>query len=351
MTGQALAPPRGTTVDCEEDILNQFANMTMQMVCQLTGLSADVIRIWERRYNAICPLRTPTNRRLYSEDDLEKLVLLKQALALGHRIGEVAGLDRAALQALVPTVLLPTSPVAISAMAAAAAVSGYAAPIPRSAAEHLAACRECVQDMDPDALDQSLAQATVTLGLPRLLQEIVLPLLDGIGQGWRDGQLRVGQEHLASATLRTFLGTLLRTTSAGGVGPSLVVTTPSGQFHEFGALLGAILAATDGWRIVYLGPSMPGAELAAALQHTEAHALFLSVVCGGDERRLAEDLRPLRGVAGQGCALLVGGAGAAAHAGLWRDLQATVCRDLPDFRALLERIRRSPPPPSPPSEP
>ena len=59
----------------------------IKVVSQMTGLSAFVIRAWEKRYSVVIPSRTETNRRLYSENDIEKLRLLNEAVQGGHNIG------------------------------------------------------------------------------------------------------------------------------------------------------------------------------------------------------------------------------------------------------------------------
>ena len=64
----------------------------MKVVSLRTGLSPHVIRIWERRYKAVVPDRSSTNRRLYSEDDIERLSLLRRATNAGYAIGQIAGL-------------------------------------------------------------------------------------------------------------------------------------------------------------------------------------------------------------------------------------------------------------------
>ncbi|MBX7259713.1 MAG: MerR family transcriptional regulator, partial [Candidatus Hydrogenedentes bacterium] len=51
----------------------------IQVVALRTGLTPHVIRMWERRYAAVCPTRTPTNRRLYSDSDITRLRLLSRA--------------------------------------------------------------------------------------------------------------------------------------------------------------------------------------------------------------------------------------------------------------------------------
>jgi len=65
----------------------------IQVVNRRTGLSSDVIRVWEKRYQAVISHRNDTNRRLYSDKDIDKLTLLKRAIAAGRRIGDIAALS------------------------------------------------------------------------------------------------------------------------------------------------------------------------------------------------------------------------------------------------------------------
>ena len=73
----------------------------IQVVVRETGLSAHVLRVWEKRYGAVVPQRTATHRRAYNDADVHRLKLLRQATLLGHPIGSVASLSDEALETLV----------------------------------------------------------------------------------------------------------------------------------------------------------------------------------------------------------------------------------------------------------
>ena len=73
----------------------------MRVVVRLTGLSADTLRAWERRYAAIAPGRTVGNARRYTEAQVRRLELLREAVSRGHAIGDVVELDDAAIAQLV----------------------------------------------------------------------------------------------------------------------------------------------------------------------------------------------------------------------------------------------------------
>jgi methylmalonyl-CoA mutase cobalamin-binding subunit len=76
--------------------------------------------------------------------------------------------------------------------------------------------------------------------------------------------------------------------------PLLAVTTPSGQRHEFGALMAAATAQEHGWGVVYLGPDLPAEEIAAAVKQLQPQALALSVVYQEAGTRLREELQKLK---------------------------------------------------------
>src|SRR6185503_14583042 len=72
----------------------------MRVVTRRTGLSAEILRVWERRYRVVAPARTQTGRRLYSDAEIERLHLLHRATLGGRTIGFVAALPNAALEEL-----------------------------------------------------------------------------------------------------------------------------------------------------------------------------------------------------------------------------------------------------------
>src|SRR4030095_11349558 len=81
----------------------------IQVAARLSGLSPHVIRVWERRYGAVKPARTKTNRRFYSDHEVQRLRMLAKATAAGHRIGAIARLGVEDLNRLVATVDLEMS--------------------------------------------------------------------------------------------------------------------------------------------------------------------------------------------------------------------------------------------------
>ena len=76
------------------------ATHSVRAVTRLTGLSAHILRIWEKRYGAVQPTRTGTGRRVYTTADVERFSLLKNLLGQGHAIGHIARLPDSKLREL-----------------------------------------------------------------------------------------------------------------------------------------------------------------------------------------------------------------------------------------------------------
>jgi methanogenic corrinoid protein MtbC1 len=300
------------------------------VVARRTGLTADLLRVWEKRYEAVTPGRSATSRRLYSDADVHRLLLLRRATLGGRRIGQVAGLSTAELETLVAT---------DEAAAAAAPQATAAARAHGSRDAHLAACLDAVKQLDAERLEAALSGAAVALGTPELTRSVLVPLMHSLGDDWREGKVRVFEEHLATSIVRSVLGAMRVAQTPEPGAPELVVTTPSGQVHELGALMAASMAASQGWRVTYLGPNLPAEEIVAAAERRGARAVALSVVFPSDDARLYDELRRLRRLLPDGVAILVGGR---ASNGLDRVVSDVhIVDDLSALLDTLEQIRRS----------
>jgi DNA-binding transcriptional MerR regulator/methylmalonyl-CoA mutase cobalamin-binding subunit len=304
---------------------------TMRMVSKRTGLSPHVIRVWERRYGAVTPTRTPTNRRVYREEDVERLNLLHQVTTAGHSIGQASKLTNEKLRALIQE---------ISPATARRALSG-GVMLQEWGARFTARGLTAVRSMDPRELESVLRDAVIALGTQGLLTQVAAPLSQQVGELWRSGEITAAHEHFLSAALRTFLGRHAQQFTVPPNAPTIIVATPAGQIHELGAILAAAAAANMGWKVIYLGTSLPAAEMAGAVRDQNARAVALSIVYPEDDPALPSELRQLRDYLPASVELIVGGRGAAAYAATLVEIRAQVVHRLDDFFPALEAIRRS----------
>jgi DNA-binding transcriptional MerR regulator/methylmalonyl-CoA mutase cobalamin-binding subunit len=268
---------------------------TIKAVAERTGLSAHTIRAWERRYGALEPNRTGTNRRSYTEEDVRRLQQLKQGVQAGHSIGMIAALPAAQLSEITAK--------------------------PKDA-DLLEPCLSAVKELDALGLEIALNRAFTSVGLDRYLDEVVLPLIAVIDRGWVAGEIGISQEHMVSSLIRTNLQRLRLSLAVSPVAPRLLVTTPARQVHELGALLIGIRATQLGWQVIYLGPDLPAADIARAAKQVGARAVALSVVYPEADPLLSLELRSLRAHLPEKVSILVGGRAARTYSEVLEEIGA-----------------------------
>jgi DNA-binding transcriptional MerR regulator len=290
---------------------------SIRAVAERTGISQHTIRAWERRYDVLRPTRTDTNRRVYEEQDVERLTLLARAVAAGHSIGLIAKLDDEQLRSM------------------AEPNSGL---VGASAADHLESCVRAVRELNADALAAELRRASSSLGVDGYLEDVVIPLLKLVGSEWQLDETGIAREHLASAVLRSHLEELRRAFPAGAGAPRIIVTTPVGEHHEFGAMMAAVIAARDGWRVYYLGPNLPASEIAASARRVGASAVALSVVHPENAIAVGKDIVELSTLL-EGRRLLIGGSDLQALHEYIAASNASELSGLKELRAELSAIR------------
>jgi len=296
----------------------------IHVVSTRTGLSPHVIRAWEKRYQAVNPSRTGGNRRLYSDEDVERLSLLRRATQSGRSIGQIASLSTQRLVSLIePDVSAP----------------GLRASTPdteSSLQQRLQACIEAIERLDADALMDELYRGSILLGQTEVLEKLIIPFMREIGDRWKAGTLRIFHEHLASVVTRTFLGNLLKSMLYSESSPQAVAATMSGEMHELGALSSAVIAASEGWKVFYLGPNLPPEEIVRAAQMSRASVVLISSSFTANTDILPSGLRTLRRFLPPPVHILVGGSGAKTHE---RDLVEDGVTFVSDFKILRDILR------------
>lgn len=305
----------------------------IQVVARRTGLSADVLRAWEKRYGILRPARSEGGRRLYSDDDIAYLRLLKRATAAGRSVGQLVALPRGELEALVreDDAAAESTPPAVGRAANAAPVVDLAL--------------SAILGLDGAGLNAVLRRAMIESEAPRFLDDVVVPLLIRVGERWHGGTLMPAHEHLASVVVRGMLADFTGTFVTRPEAPRFLSATLTGQHHEMGAQLAAASAAAVGWRVTYIGADLPAAAIAQAAQQTKAAAVGLSFVHPPADPAIPDELRALRAALASDVVLLAGGAAASSYARALRDARAIVVSDLPKFRVTLTSLAGERPPP------
>lgn len=314
--------------------MEEQINYSIRIAAQRSGLTAHVIRIWEKRYEAVTPQRTASGRRLYSPAQIERLKSLSCLTQAGHSIGHIANLSDEQLQDMASEALteVPTE------------VPQLIPPPEQSVNERTAQaiverCMGAVTSLDPQALDIELRRAALQFDHAKLITHIIEPFMSMIGHQWREGNLRIASEHLASVVVRSFIDSIRTTLQVPDDAPNLLVTTPLGQMHELGALFVSALAATEGWQTTYLGCNISAADIAVAAQRQGARAIALSIVYSIDKQTLRDELSQLRQHLGRGAVIIAGGAGASQCRDILEHVDAIYVDQLNELRPTLSALR------------
>ncbi len=232
----------------------------LRVVMRLTGLSADTLRIWERRHHAVTPARTDGNARRYSDRDIRRLGLLAAATANGHPIGTLVLRSDEELVRLAAPAPTPSNRDDLS-------------PTEYLVSQFL----DAVEAFDPRASEEVLRRGAALLPPKQLALEVIAPAMRAVGDRWHDGKLSVAQEHMATQQARAVVE---RVKSAGGASHNaerILFAAPEGHLHELGLLIGALLATHHGFDAVVLGANTPIEDMLSASKRAGAPLVVVAV--------------------------------------------------------------------------
>lgn len=256
----------------------------MRLVTRLTGLSADTIRAWERRYAAIEPRRSAGNTRRFSAEDVRRLVLLRDATSRGHAISSIAKLTLEELEKLVGASTEAGVSTSLPRIESPPSSSSSTEPslfeslhVDRGLREMRLEYLDAVGRFDSRRAYEILMRAATFLDRREFVFGVVIPLIQEVGTRWSHGEFGVAQEHMMSSQIRSVVSSMLRFSPPKQDAPQVLLTTPPGHRHEFGVLVAALLTATKGLDPLYLGPDLPFEELKWAVRMSRAEVVVLSV--------------------------------------------------------------------------
>ena len=246
------------------------------------GVSADLLRIWERRYGVPSPRRTGKGVRLYGRDDEAAIRAMRRALASG-----MAAAEAARLAARPPST--PSS----------------AAPPAGELDLLLGRLRDALLRFDDACAQAELDRLFGAYSVDTALSQVLLPYLRELGERWECGEAGVGEEHFASNLIHGRLLSLARKWDEGH-GPRALLACPTGELHTLGLLCFGLALRAHGWRVTYLGADTPVEAVADVAASVQPSRVVLATATRGVLARSAPALTQLATATD----LAIGGAGA-----------------------------------------
>jgi DNA-binding transcriptional MerR regulator/methylmalonyl-CoA mutase cobalamin-binding subunit len=304
-------------------------NYPLRTVSRLTGLSPDVIRAWEKRYSVVAPVRGARGARLYSREDIDHLRSLARAVAGGRAIGDIARLEREQVKRLADETAPALDETTESSRAAGDNILDRAL--------------SAVAMYDDAALRTELGDALAIMGPVRFVREVGAPFLTTVGERWHAGDFSIAQEHMATSALRNFLHSAISSRRSRTARPAVLLATTTGQKHEGGLLMVALLLLEQRVEIAYLGPEMPVDDIVTAAKELGVSVVALSFTTTHAPENTLEEIRAIERDLPAPVELWLGGMGAAEFGKQLRSTRTVVFESLEalhDRAAHVQALQR-----------
>jgi DNA-binding transcriptional MerR regulator/methylmalonyl-CoA mutase cobalamin-binding subunit len=268
---------------------------SIKVVSELTGLPMGTLRAWERRYGFPKPSRREgSNRRVYSNEQIDRLRVVSQALERGYRPGDVIPLTPAELHELLSN-----------------DTGARGAPGGRAIADVPALIGLLLRD-EVRRIEDELRLAATALGPKRFVTELAQPLAQAVGQAWAAGTLAIRQEHVMTECLTTQLRWLLAAQQDAEGSPTVVLSTLPGESHTLGLQMVAVYLALSAAKPRLLGANTPPEQVIAAAEAFGARVVGIGLTAAADPVVARLELERLARGLPTPLALWVGGGGARA---------------------------------------
>jgi DNA-binding transcriptional MerR regulator len=291
-------------------------------VAKLTGLSKDVIRVWERRFGLLKPTRGANRYRNYSDEDVTLLRFLKEQLDAGSSIGELAKLGREELLG--------------RARASAPRVSFVDNTFSRLLRELLST----LNPLDRVIFEKRLNGAVAVVPFEEALHGILLPLQEQVGQLWHEGHVNVALEHYVTKQIQQKIFSAMNQLPVAEFGAKVIVACPPGEEHDIAALAVAYRCRVRGCRVYYLGANVPIASLTNLCDKVKPDLTIISFPLALPEANAAALVQSLTHEVVPASRLAVGGHGALAMRDLFVKSNIEIVEDFADLDVMLDRFMR-----------
>ena len=291
-------------------------------VAKLTGLSKDVIRVWERRFGLLKPTRGANRYRNYSDEDVALLRFLKEQLDAGGSIGELSKLGREEL------------------LGRARASAPHVSFVDNTFSRLLRELLSTLNPFDRVIFEKRLNGAVAVVPFEEALHGILLPLQEQVGQLWHEGLVNVALEHYVTKQIQQKIFSAMNQLPVAEFGAKVVVACPPGEEHDIAALAVAYRCRVRGCRIYYLGANVPIASLANFCGKVNPDLTIMSFPLALSEVNATELVQALTHEVVPASRLAVGGHGALAMRNIFGGTHIEILEDFAELDHKLDRLMR-----------
>jgi len=228
------------------------AQHSISDVSRIAGIPKDLLRMWERRYGYPKPARNDNGDRIYSNEELDKLIAIRHLQEQGKRPGKLIALDLPELRSMIKTQTVELDSDRLVAL---------------------------LESDDPLALRGWLQNQLVALGLRAFIHTVMAPATLALGEAWADGKLEIYQEHLYTELMKSLIRQALVEHYRDGGRPKVMLTTMQGEAHSLGLLMVEALLRIGGAEVIPFGTEMPIRDIRKAAVSHAVDVVALSFSC------------------------------------------------------------------------
>nr|WP_314839775.1 MerR family transcriptional regulator [uncultured Flavobacterium sp.] len=235
----------------------------------LSGIKAHTIRIWEKRYDILQPMRTDTNIRLYDLASLQKLLNITLLHDYGYKISKIATYPQEKIPSLVREIIS-------SKTAKSHAISEF---------------KMAMMNFDQELFFNTYNWLIAEKSFKEIFHQVFIPLMNELGLLWQSDTITPAHEHFISYLIKQklLINTeklqILKQTKTDKV---FVLSLPMNEIHELGLMYLNYEVLLHGYKTIYLGESMPIENLKDLKKHFNS-IVYVSYMTVQPERDLLDN--------------------------------------------------------------
>jgi DNA-binding transcriptional MerR regulator/methylmalonyl-CoA mutase cobalamin-binding subunit len=228
---------------------------------RLTGVQTHTIRIWERRYNALVPMRSAGNTRFYDDNQLRRLLNIVTLSKSGLKISHVCGLTEKEMNLLLEE-----------------EVTQSASPVEKFE-YYISQLLSFGLSYDEYQFDELISKAIAEFGLKDTYINIMYPMLVRLGLMWRSDNICPAQEHFMSNIIRHKISAASeQVVLKQETGATWVLFLPEEDDHDIGLLFANFLLKSAGHKVIYLGSKVPVDSVRDVIDRVEVQHLLVFMI-------------------------------------------------------------------------
>jgi len=292
----------------------------IKQIAKMTGLSKEVLRVWEKRYRLVSPQRGPNRYRLYTEEDLKILKYLVKEIELGQSVGELSSLGKEEIWARMNSEKV------------------------EELDEETHTTDSLIKDLEKSlvpldqlAFEKRLRELMTLLPFDEIFKRVLVPLQIRVGELWFDGKIDIAVEHYVTIQVKQKLFAIMNMLEIRN-GPKVVIACPPWELHEIGAQMVAYHCSTIGCQSILLGANLPLETLIKFCTDTNPDVVVLSLTSPISENKCRVYFAEISNHIIPICPVLVGGQGLYQREKHIGNKNIKIIKDLHDLDEFLKKL-------------